>query len=374
MKYKVLGSLYKNIARPVFFKFDAEVVHGRACKLGESISNIAPLNKLMCATFSYKNPILQQTIKGVDFINPIGLAAGFDYDGYVSAVLPSVGFGYNTVGTVTAKPYQGNDTPRLARLVKSKSLLVNKGFKSQGAKAVAERLDSKSLSTIGISVGSTNIPQIDTVQKAIDDYVETFSVFKDKPYVSYFELNISCPNITFKDSFSNNLTLTELILAVNNLNIKQPIFIKMPNEISVDDASVLVETALRGGINGFIFSNLVKDRSNSAFDADEIAKVAHLKGNFSGRPTYSNSNALIRHIKGKFANDVFIIGCGGVFSAQDAYEKIKCGANLVQLITGLIYEGPFLPAQINYGLVDLLKKDGYTSISEAVGEYARSSA
>ena len=148
------------------------------------------------AQYSYKSDGLKRSFLDVDFENPVGLAAGFDYDGHLAKTMKHLGFGFNTIGTVTAKPYGGNQKPRLLRLVKSRAILVNKGFKSEGATKVAKRLDAKNLQghTVGISVGSSNIPEVNTIDKAINDYVFTFNVFKNKPYVKYFELNISCQN------------------------------------------------------------------------------------------------------------------------------------------------------------------------------------
>lgn len=319
--------LYQNIFKPIAFSLDAEFVHNRITNLGEFLENCGPLVSLL----SYQNNKLKKRVLGIDFDNPIGLSAGFDYNGHMAKVLKYVGFGFNTVGTITARPHQGNSYPRLGRLPKSKSLLVNKGFKNDGAQAVAARLDKKDLRghTIGISVGS--------VTDKIDDYLFVFDTFKNKKYVSYFELNISCPNIAVKINFK------ELAGAVALLKLKQPIFIKMPNGVNTNE---LVKTALGVGIRGFIFSNLVKNRNNPTFNKEEIAKFESFKGNFSGKPTFENSNKQITHARKTFGKDIAIIGVGGVFNAQDAKEKFAAGADLVQLITGMIFEGPQLVGEI----------------------------
>lgn len=314
---------------------DAEFVHDRITNLGEFLEN---QGSFISSLLAYRDKRLKKKVLGIEFENPIGLSAGFDYDGHLARVMKYVGFGFNTVGTVTARPHPGNSSPRLGRLPKSKSLLVNKGFKSEGALKIAERLDKKNLTghTIGISVGS--------VTNNIDDYLYVFDVFKNKNYVSYFELNISCPNISVKINFP------ELVKAVASLKLKQPVFIKMPNEIELDKSDQLVGEALSCGINGFIFSNLAKDRSNPAFDKEEIKKYKDFKGNFSGKPTFTNSNKLIAHSRKKFGKDIAIIGTGGVFCAKDALEKFSAGADLVQLITGMIFEGPQLTGEICRGL------------------------
>ena len=349
LKHKIFGSLYKAIFKPIAFQFDAEFVHNSICAVGEKLEFAAPL---VAETFSYQNPVLAKTVLGIKFTNPIGVAAGFDNNGHNAKIMKYVGFGFNSVGTVTAKPSPGNPAPRLGRLPKSKSLWVNKGFRSDGAQVIAKRLDSKHLMnhTVGVSVGSSNLPDVNTIPKAIDDYLYTFDLFKKRNYVKYFELNISCPNTAMTESFSDKKNFATLVREVMLLNIKQPIFVKMPNEIPFEDSDELVRVSLKNGIQGFIFSNLVKDRKNPAFVAGEIAKFADKKGNFSGKPTAKNANSLVSYTRNKFGKEVALIGCGGVFGIEDARLKFSAGADLIQLITGMIFEGPQLVGQITSGL------------------------
>lgn len=344
-KYQTIGFLYRNVVKPGLFLMDAELVHDLMTKVGESIENLG-----IFSIFSYKSENLKRNFLGINFPNPVGLAAGFDYDGHLAKVIGDVGFGWNTVGTVTAKPYGGNFKPRLGRLPKSKSLLVNKGFKSEGAVKIAERLDGKKLDghVVGISVGSSNLPEINTISKAIDDYLFTFNLFKNKEYVKYFELNISCPNTEIKESFGAAKNYEQLVGAVRKLKIKQPIFLKIASESENSDE--LVKISLKHDVRGFIFSNLVKDRKNQAFDRDEIEKISNLKGNFSGKPAKENSLRLISQTRKKFGKDVVLVGLGGIFNAEDAIERMAAGADLVQLITGMIYQGPQLAGEICNGL------------------------
>ena len=341
---------YRRLLKPILFLLDPEIVHDGFTTVGETLEHTP---WLVSPFFRYAHPSLRRTVLGIEFDSPVGLSAGFDYDGHMAAVMSAVGFGFNTVGTVTARPYAGNSAPRLARLPKSKSLLVNKGFKSEGARAVRTRLDKKNLShgIVGISVGSSNVPAVNTVPKAIADYVATFKLFARRKYVKYFELNISCPNTAVTGAFYTPANFTRLCRAVATLKLRQPIFVKMPSEIAFKDSDTLVAIAIRFGIRGFIFSNLVKDRTNPAFDAREIASVKHLKGNFSGRPTSANSLKLISHTRRKFGKKIAIIGVGGIFCAKDARDKLAAGADLVQLITGMIFEGPQLIGKINRSLV-----------------------
>jgi dihydroorotate dehydrogenase len=317
--------LYKNFVRPLLFKFDAERVHDIITSLGEALENF-PLELLLGK---------------VKFPNPIGLAAGYDYNGHLAQVMKKVGFGFNTVGTVTAKPFEGNHKPRLGRLIKSQSLFVNKGFRNDGMVAIDKRLAQKNLKDVvlGISVGS--------VIGSIDEYLEVFDFFNNKEYVKYFELNISCPNLATPNYFYEPKKLTEL---VSKIKVAKPIYVKMPNEISFSNIDPLVKISLKYGMTGFILSNLVKDRTNRFLLPQELQKFAGLKGNFSGKPCFAGSNKLIAHVRKTFGRNCVIIGCGGVFTPEDALLKFAAGADLVQLITGLIFEGPQIAGQINRGL------------------------
>lgn len=346
IKHRLERWAYQQLVRPVFFRLDPELIHHQITQIGEGAENIGELTRFL---FSYQNGKLVKKVLGVEFVNPVGLAAGFDYDGHLAKTLGNVGFGFNSVGTVTARPYTGNDRPMLVRLSKSQSLLVNKGFKSEGAEAVARRLDKKDLrnQVVGISVGSSNVPEITSIRKAIDDYLLTFSVFKDKKYCRYFELNISCPNTAMTESFQEFTNFKKLVEAVAKLHLKQPLFVKMPNEISPDESDNLVRRAMAAGIRGFIFSNLVKKRDNPAFNRQEIQRLKYLRGNFSGKPTADNAKSLLLHTRKKFGKEVAIISAGGIFTPEDAWERFNLGADLVQLITGMIFEGPQLAGEIN---------------------------
>jgi len=363
-------ALYRGIAKPIFFRFDPEKVHNQVSKVGEWLGSDKRRRALTRKLWNYDSPKLSQTLSGITFNNPVGFAAGFDYDGHVAAILPAVGFGFNTVGTVTYHAYEGNPGLRLGRLPRSQSLLVNKGFKSEGAGKIRLRLRLSDFENaiIGISIGSSNVLKIDTLSKAINDYCAGFEVFRNESYLTYFELNISCPNTKLGDGFSLPKNFLPLIKSVQNLQLQKPIFVKMPNEKPLDIQEALVKIGIEHGISGFIFSNLVKDRNNPVLNRGEVSKVKGYQGNFSGKPTFENSNRTIAHIYNKFGRNTIIVGCGGIFNARDAYTKIKLGASLVQLITGMIFEGPQLAGQINYGLAQLLKRDGYQNISEAIGQ------
>lgn len=366
----MIGLIYRKILKPILFLSPADRVHSGFLKIGNLLGKIGPKRWILKKFFNYENQTLNQEVVGLFFENPIGLAAGFDYDADLINILPSMGFGFNTVGTVTYLPYEGNPRPMLGRLPKSKSLLVNKGFKSKGTESVLKKISkSKKRIPLGISIGATNKVH-KNIEDMADDVVSSFEKVTKVDYFDYYEINISCPNLinsaSFESTFDVPQGLSILLDKLSVFNFSHPIFIKMHLEKSKEEALALVDVASKyNWINGFIFSNLAKDRNNPAFDKEEIEAAG--RGNFSGKPTEKQSNLLISEVYKKYKDRFVIIGCGGVFNGADAYEKIKNGATLIQMITGMIYEGPQVIGEINKELSELLKKDGYKNIKEAVG-------
>ena len=368
----MIGFLYRKILKPALFLFPADDVHVLFLRVGSYLGKSSFFRKVVGFLFLYQNKSLEQDLFNLKFTNPAGLAAGFDYSADLIEILPSISFGFETIGTITHLPYKGNPKPMLGRLPKSKSLLVNKGFKNIGIDAILQKVDKKDKTIpLGISIGSTN-KVYKNINEMIDDVVSSFQKTLEINYFDYYELNISCPNLIkvqgLKDKFDEPIGFGMLLNKLSYLNINKPVFVKMYLEKSVEDTILLTEVAsIYPFIKGFIFSNLVKNRNNKLFDKDEIEKAG--MGNFSGKPTEQITNDLISEVYKKYNDRFLIIGCGGVFTGQDAYEKIKRGATLIQLITGMIYEGPSQIKKINKELVSLLKKDGYKNINEAIGVY-----
>ncbi len=365
---KKIEILYKLVGKPAFFTFDPEWVHDNAMRFGELFGKVSFIRSFTSFLFKYTNPVLKQKIAGIVFQNPVGLAAGYDYEAAFPQILPSIGFGFETIGTITNTASEGNPKPRLGRLPQSRSLLVNKGFRNLGSKKIIEKLKNKKFEfPVGISVGTTNDARIETLEEAIQDVVSTFISFeKSNVKNAYYELNISCPNLQTKVSFYDPKGLKQLLDGVARLKIKKPVFIKMPIEKTDEEVIQMLEVIVKHSfVTGVIFGNLQKNRKDKAFIKEEIEKMG--KGNFSGKPTFKRSNELIKLSYKKYGKKLVIIGCGGIFSAEDAYTKIRLGASLVQMITGMIFMGPQVISQINRGLVDLSQKDGFKHISEAIG-------
>jgi len=362
----IFSFFYRLVLRRVFFIFDAERVHEFVINLGEGLGNIG-FSKFIERFFHIYDPSLKQKIAGIDFENPIGLAAGFDYNAKLTGFMSATGFGFETVGTITNKPSEGNPKPRLSRLVESGSILVNKGFKNPGVLVVMQNVAGNKFNLpVGISIGQTNSDL--SLDEAVGDIVSSFELLeKNGNPFHYYELNISCPNLSGSESFSDPDNLIKILNPIKGLKLKKPLFIKMPINKTNEETLEMLKIISSFPVVGVIFGNLEKNRNNPAIKTEEAFRFKDRKGNLSGKPTQARSRELIKLAYKNFGERLVIIGCGGIFSAEDAYEKIRNGASLLQLITGLIYKGPQLPYQINMGLIYLLKKDGFLHISEAVG-------
>lgn len=367
----VMGFLYRTLVKPVFFLRDPGDVHLDAVRAGERFGNSSLSKKFFSIFFVRRYPKLTQNLFGLTFKTPVGLAAGFDYEARLTQILPYLGFGFGTVGTLTNLAYEGNPHPMLGRLPQSKSLMVNKGFKNLGVDATMKRLHGKTfVYPVGISIGKTNTIEITTQEAAVQDVVAAFKTaeLSQVPF-SYYELNISCPNLKGSIEFYDPKHLEELLTAVSMIGLKRPIFIKMPISKTDEEIMQMMNVIIRYPMfNAVIIGNLLRDRTNPALVPEEVARFP--KGNFSGAPCRMRSNELIQLIFKNYGDRIRIIGCGGVSSAADAYEKITLGASLIQLITGMIFEGPQLIAQINEGIARMLVADGHSSIQDAIGSKA----
>lgn len=349
---------------------DPEFIHEFITGYGEKLSRLGFPVFVLKKIFFVQNKSLEQKVAGISFANPIGLAAGFDYQAQLTGVLPALSFGFQTIGTITNQAYEGNPKPRLGRLPKSKSLMVNKGFKNPGIKEVIKKLQRNDFEIpVGISIGQSNTTKNVTQKQALEDVVLAFkTVESTRVNFNFYELNISCPNLFGKVSFYPPENLRELLQVITGLKLKKPLFIKMPIEKTDDEIVKMLDVIARFPVTGVIFGNLQKNRKDKALDKEEVKKYP--VGNFSGKPTEQRSNELITIAYKKYGKKLIIIGCGGIFNAKDAYRKIKLGASLVQLVTGLIFEGPQLVTQMNIDLDKLLKSDGFKNISQAIGKEA----
>ena len=354
--------MYKHILKKIFFLFDPEKVHDHMVQVGKFLGKFSFTRKLTRSFFVFEDPSLVQTIQGITFKNPIGLSAGFDKNAELTDILPEVGFGFVELGSITAKACPGNSKPRLWRLPRSKSLAVYYGLKNDGCKVIHNRLKQKNLKIpVGISIAKTNCAETVDIVSGVKDYVESYITMSD--IGAYDTINISCPNAYGGQPFTDKKSLNLLLLELTKHRNRKPLFLKISPDLSLAQVEDILELVVYYKVDGVICSNLTKNRTNKKILDHNIPD----QGGLSGKVVDEMSNNHISLIYRKTQGKLCIIGVGGVFSAQDAYKKIRLGASLVQLITGMIYEGPQLIGKINQDLVDLLTRDGFKNISEAVG-------
>ncbi|MDI6717928.1 MAG: quinone-dependent dihydroorotate dehydrogenase [Patescibacteria group bacterium] len=364
---KIAQLIYKNGIKPVIFKIDPEKVHDKGVELGVFFGKYRFTKKTTSFLFNYSDKSLEQNIFGIKFKNPVGLAAGYDKYARMIQIIGDLGFGFEEVGSISDKPSAGNPKPRLWRLIKSRGLIVGYGLNNDGAQAAAEQIKNLKLEIpIGISIAKTNSPKVCSLEESITDVVSGFKTLAG--YGDYFTFNISCPNTLEEGLFYNPKNLEIALKEISALKISKPIFIKMSPDLSLQVVDEIIEISRKYGIKGFVLSNITKHREMMKnLDKEELKKIDHGKGGISGKPVEDLADNLIKYVYQKTRGEFIIIGCGGIFSAEDAYKKIRLGASLVQLITGMIFEGPQLIGQINEGLAKLVKKDGFKNISEAIG-------
>jgi dihydroorotate dehydrogenase len=306
--------------------------------------------------------MLAQDVLGVHFKNPIGLSAGFDKNAELIDILPSVGFGFAEVGSITGEVCEGNAKPRLWRLPKSNGLVVYYGLKNDGCEIIAERLKGKKYQIpIGVSVAMTNCEATADIDVGIKDFAKAFKIME--PHGSYITINISCPNTVSGQPFIDPDNLEKLLTTLDSIPTEKPIFIKLSPDLTDLNLDGILAVAKAHRVHGIICANLTKNRDNpKLFDAT----IPH-KGGVSGQVVQDMADKMLSYIYQKEGKRFVLVGCGGVFSAADAYKKIRLGATLIQMITGMIFEGPQVVSEINRGLIELLKRDGFTSIQDAVG-------
>jgi dihydroorotate dehydrogenase len=361
-------SLYKKL-RPLLFHLDAEWAHDRAIEASWLVGSLWPIRAGLGVYYGFTNPRLETHVCGIQFPNPIGLAPGYDKNGQAIKGLSALGFGHLEIGSISRDSSPGNPKPRLFRLPLDRAIVVYYGLPNDGADAVAARLKNiRPLIPLGINIVKTNRgmtapPESD--DEIIADYVYSARIFKDLG--DYLCLNLSCPNtrdgINF---FADTNQITRLLAALSELDIRCPVFLKISPLGGVRAIENLLET-IEGVslVSGFVF-NLAPGKPDKLLTPSNI--VEPLPGAISGKPVEQQLNECIHEMYRRMDRNRYrIIGSGGVSSAEDAYRKIRLGASLVQLLTGMVYEGPGIAREINRKLCRLLERDGFANVAEAVG-------
>lgn len=353
--------MYKLI-RPLLFKIDSETIHNQMLGMASFI-NSAGLSFAVKPIFSFKSPALETNFLGINLQNPVGLAAGFDKSAKALDFWEALGFGFIEAGNITALKSQGNSKPRLFRLIKDRALINRIGLANIGADAMANYLNSFSTNLpFGINIAKTHSPNI-LGDRAIEDFLYTFN--KLYSFGSFITLNISCPNTaegkTFEDPEALKDLLKEVVKAKVNFKKQNPILVKISPDVTFAELDKILEVCESYNIDGYVLTNTAKFRVGLNTPLEDVPT-----GGLSGRPLHHKVTELVRHAYKKLQRPC-IIGLGGIDSPHSAYERIKAGASVLQIYTGLIYEGPSLVKNINQGLVKLLEHDGFKNISEAVG-------
>jgi dihydroorotate dehydrogenase len=360
---RAIRAIYAHALKPFFFRNDPERVHDWMTRAGIILGATGAGRALSAALFDYENEgVLAQDIRGIHFRNPVGLSAGFDKNAQLTNILPSVGFGFVEVGSITGEPCAGNPKPRLWRMPKSKGLVVYYGLKNDGCEVIAKRLGGKTFSVpVGASVAMTNCRENMGVEKAIADFAKAFRVME--PHASYVTVNISCPNTMGGQPFVAPDAFDALFKTLDLIPTEKPIFIKISPDMTAAQLDALLDIAKTHRIHGIICANLTKPRDNDQIADTDVPAV----GGMSGNPVKGLADDMLAHIYKREGKRFILVGCGGIFTAEDAYKKIRLGASLVQLITGMVFEGPQLIGEINRDLVRLLRRDGFSTISQAIG-------
>lgn len=337
--------MYKYLVKPFLFCFNPETAHHIAFRALAIIQRLPWLGKLIKSYYLVQSPLLRKTLWGIDFPNPVGLAAGFDKNALCIEGFDALGFGFIEIGTLTPKPQPGNDKPRLFRLPTDEAIINRMGFNNEGVQEAVERL--KKLKPGIIVGGNIGKNKITPNEDSLSDYIQCFNALKD--VVDYFVVNVSSPNTPGLRELQEKEPLTHLLKSLNDLNNsstnRKPILLKIAPDLTIEQLDDIVEIVTQTGIDGIIATNTTISRDGLKASNEDVANMG--AGGLSGKPLKDRSTEVIRYIHQKSGGSIPIIGVGGIHSAEDAYEKLKAGASLIQLYSGFIYEGPALVKRIN---------------------------
>jgi dihydroorotate dehydrogenase len=342
--------VYKTILKPILFLFSPERAHHITLALLKIVLAIPGVNTLFRNWYRVQDPRLEREVFGLRFPNPVGLAAGFDKDGKYFRAMSALGFGFIELGTVTPKGQEGNPQPRLFRLPEDEALINRMGFNNEGVKALVDRLKGgkpKNL-IIGGNIGKNkHTPN----EEATSDYIICFEALF--PYVDYFVVNVSSPNTPNLRDLQDKEPLTALLTTLQQKNRAQsapkPILLKIAPDLTDSQLDDIIEIVEQTGIAGLIATNTTISRADLATSEQEVEAIG--AGGLSGAPVRQRSTEVIRYLHEKSGGKIVIIGVGGIAGAADALEKLEAGASLVQVYSGMVYEGPGLVKRINQGIL-----------------------
>lgn len=340
--------MYKAIIRPILFCFDPEKVHYFTFSLIRNLSKLPGIKSLFKKLYVVENKLLERELFGLTFKNPVGLAAGFDKDAVLYNELSNFGFGFIEIGTLTPKPQDGNPKKRLFRLKEDSAIINRMGFNNGGVELAVDRLKKNSGVLIGGNIGKNKITPN---ENAVDDYEICFNALFD--YVDYFVVNVSSPNTPNLRALQDKEPLTRLLKALQVLNfqkpVTKPILLKIAPDLTDEQLIDIIDIVATTKIDGVIATNTTISRDG--LNSDNKTEM----GGLSGKPLSHRSTEVIRFLSEKSNKAFAIIGVGGIHSPEDALEKLEAGADLLQLYTGFIYEGPKLIKDINKALLQKMR-------------------
>jgi len=350
--------VYRSLVRPLLFRLPAETAHELA---------LHSLSLLPASLIKKRVDDSALSIKrfGLTFPNPIGLAAGFDKNGIALQPLAALGFGFIEAGTVTYHPQPGNPRPRLFRLSEDQALINRAGFNNEGAAAFARRVAGhRPDCVLGVSIGKSKITPL---ENATEDYLASFELVYD--VADYIAINVSSPNTPQLRELQQSQQLETLLSALQarrqQLQKQVPLLVKLSPDLERRDLESIVAVIERLKIDGIVATNTTVSRDNLRTDAARVAACG--EGGLSGRPLRDRATRMIAELYELTGGRIPLIGVGGIFTAEDAWEKIAAGASLVQLYTGFIYQGPRIAQEINEGLAKILEREGFANLDAAVG-------
>lgn len=337
------------------FRLQPERVHhlvATLLKAGFAVPGVALMVRAMTAV---KHPALRRDLFGLEFKNPVGVAAGFDKEARLYHELDILGFGFVEVGTITPKGQPGNPQPRLFRLPKDKGLINRMGFNNHGVEAAVERLQRRKPGMIvGGNLGKNTLTPNET---AVEDYVTVFEKLFDS--VDYFVINVSCPNISNLQELQDPKALLEIASRLQNINNakpkRKPILIKVSPDLNFEQLDDVIDIVIKTKIDGVIAVNTTITRDRLKTPEETIKAIG--RGGLSGKPVADRALEVVRYLKEKPNNAFPVIGVGGIFTPEDALKMLDAGADLIQVYTGFIYEGPFIAKRINKAIIKKLTED-----------------
>ena len=352
--------LYKKVVRPILFRIDPEHVHDLAVSLLSVVGKCSIISNMVSRFLTIDSLLLKQTVDGIHYAVPVGLPAGFDKNGQLTKSMHMFGYGFMEVGSVTARSCKGNVKPRLWRIPAFETLVVHYGLKNDGCDTVADRIRATATIPIGANIAQTNDGVETSIEEAINDYYSSY--VRLEPFANYMVINISCPNAVYGQQFLIAKNLDLLLTKLDTIVSVKPRYLKLSPDLPFERVDDILAIVREHRIDGFIISNLVKDRNLVSIPQNFFEKVG--EGGLSGSVTRDLSTALISYVFEKTQGQYTIIGCGGIMNSEHAYQKLKAGASLVQVLTGFIYGGPMAIYRINRGVKKLMERDGIKTIKD----------